>query len=1518
MQLKSDPHIFSGMQRDVAISKRKSEFLYDAMNIRFTARDGDTLLSITNEKGTLQLNGLSMEGTYLGHCVINDYVVVFTHGDEDRIYKVYPDAAEPEMLYHGNLGFDIEHPIETLGVYENDNIQKVYWIDGNRQPRVINVCNVKYDEDADTQFDFSQTLKLNETVSIERSEGTGMFAPGVIQYAFSYYNLYGQQSAIFYTSRLYYTSFIDRGGSGDDTIANAFKISISNVDDMFDYLRVYAIHRTSLNAVPTVRRVADLDIKTAIENDDILSLSFVDDGTLGDTIDPTELLYIGGETIIPNTMATKDNTLFFGNFTIDRNSVKDVKPLLNPAVDYSTNTVTPKVDPITKTNTQTITQYTESPYYTYGSSLKECYPGFKQGEHYRLGVQFQHENGKWSEPVWLTDYKVGRKSTEAQIQDNVWVNPDCYIDDGVLKLDTIGIELDLPDVKSQLNALGYIKARPICVFPQIKDRLVLTQGLLCPTVFNSEYRRTQAPFVQSSWFIRPFLPKPVNEVSNSGEYAELGSWLEFRHNHILEDYDSRGGEVAGSYIKGNEWIQAQSFNNAVFGVDQSILTMHSPDIEFDDSFDNLDLTDWKLKLVGICNFTSNIGQIDIETSTPVGAIGVKGFVKKSIGTSQLKPEDSKQAFRSLVAGLFWNDGTVVTEETSDGTKVYHVRGDYSYMVYPWHGSGSLNNDATRTANGGESTAVLKCKKISNLKASKFNSWIKEDTAGTIFDISNISLFNSDQIALTKVPYPDINSTLKEVNYYGNVDTILSGGKTGGYRAQGHDFKDDNLSSYNTYQGLNKSNAVRMSYKSTRHLVFSLKAQSNHQQTILPSINNINRVPPIYNKPYWLEDSILDAEESFYTEIIYPEIDDDHQKTSITGEGNIVSGTIKDAVDAFISDLVLLNVPQGDGGYWYVYASDDRYSTQKKNRIYFVEEELIYDVGNPDSYQNVCHPLTEGGLIFKITSNDNTQDFYIRTLGTPLGEVEYIQDPDSEPGDDTPNSFAAYQSNIALNSIISDRNQYVDDTQTTFDLDYGYLFLGELYRDENKATDFGGVTEEALRYNLWLPAGEPVDITNNTKLSYTYGDTWYTRYDCLKTYPFAKDKENNVIEIGSFMCESRVNVDGRYDKNRGLTDNLNISDINFNKLNKVYSQANNFFNYRILPDRFYDLDTFTNQITWSLEKLYGQEIDLWTNVTLANTMDTEGTLGKLNALHTFNDTIFYFQDNAFGRLLYNPRVQINVTDGVPIEIGNSKKMEGKQLLSDKVGCKNKWSICNTDRGIFFIDDNSKAIYSFSDKLNSVSDTLCMDNWLKQKDLFETEHTFYDKVHQDLYFVWDNACLVFNNIIGQFTSFMNYEGTPAMFNVSDKFYALRDNDLLDTYQMFGGKYNDFFGTTSSPKYKPFHIHFISNADSGLDKIFSTIETRVDFKRNDQIIHDEFFDSLRVWNEYQDTGTKNITRGISAAKRDAKKKFRVWRVDIPRCGTHNLNRIRNTWTNIKLSKNNPSNLKMELHDLSVQYFI
>ena len=176
-----------------------------------------------------------------------------------------------------------------------------------------------------------------------------------------------------------------------------------------------------------------------------------------------------------------------------------------------------------------------------------------------------------------------------------------------------------------------------------------------------------------------------------------------------------------------------------------------------------------------------------------------------------------------------------------------------------------------------------------------------------------------------------------------------------------------------------------------------------------------------------------------------------------------------------------------------------------------------------------------------------------------------------------------------------------------------------------------------------------------------------------------------------------------------------------------------------------------------------------------------------------------------------------------------------------------------------------------------------------------------------------CLAFSELLGQFTSFMSYEGTPAMFNIGSDFYSIKDGKL---WRMFSGNYNYFFNN-----YKPHYITFISNSDSTLDKIFNTLEARVDFWQNTALQHRRFYDYIRVWNEYQDTGFvpldfKNCKPSIT------KKKFRVWRVNIPRDKTRKLDRIRNTWSYVSLGMfsdaDYSNSMRMELHDLSVQYFI
>jgi hypothetical protein len=85
----------------------------------------------------------------------------------------------------------------------------------------------------------------------------------------------------------------DRGGNPEEMVGNVFHLDMKGLDN-FDYVRVYSIHRSSLNAVPTVKIVGNVKI-SKYTNDDMFDYraSFSDPGTIGSLVDPTILLYKG-------------------------------------------------------------------------------------------------------------------------------------------------------------------------------------------------------------------------------------------------------------------------------------------------------------------------------------------------------------------------------------------------------------------------------------------------------------------------------------------------------------------------------------------------------------------------------------------------------------------------------------------------------------------------------------------------------------------------------------------------------------------------------------------------------------------------------------------------------------------------------------------------------------------------------------------------------------------------------------------------------------------------------------------------------------------------------------------------------------------------------------------------------------------------------------------------------------------------------------------------------------------------
>lgn len=1464
--LKQEQHIIKGMTRDLTVSKFNPEFAYECKNIRITARDNSTLLTVTNERGNSELsiltsngNPLQVLGTLIGYNVLNNYVTLFTTGDKDRIYRLENKQTyfEGKLLYEGNLNFNVNNPIENISVYENDNIQKVYWIDGLNQSRVINIVADSTVSGSwnDSSFDFVQDLELKETVTVVRDDlASGSFSSGVMQYAFTYYNKYGQESNIFYTSPIQYISFASRGASPEEKVSNSFTITIANPDTRFDYIRVYSIHRASIDATPNVLNVVDLPINAANVRAGE-TLTYTDNGTIGTSVDPTELLYVGGEEVVFGTMTQKDNTLFLGNADIKR---KLVGPDIINSIKGGNISF----------NQRYVGNYVRTAgYYPYKNSLYlgSRIKSFKYLEWYRFGVQFQYKNGKWSEPIWINDAYNGPASGGM----GYGISPSY---NGALTTVQASYSLN-SDIINKVVAQGFIRARGVVVYPTLIDREVVAQGILCPTVYNIGDRFGNSPFAQSSWFARPNLAfdiernksnwngigtlfgdydkskaavisnKNVNLTIDPGtpsaktiliDIVNKGAWAEFRHNKPVPNNWERNAEIqciantpASPYTasKGSELNSYTASHAEYFFVDQNILTLHSPDIEFDEGVQNLDSSGLKLRIVGVVPITANASEIDIQTSTPANDTSKMGFYKETIGSEN----NSYHGLKNLISGAFWFDKM---------TNMKNVDDDHGYtesfFVYAWHRNGSLNNQGPVTE--GSRTAMLDKKKISNLKFSSFSKYFNEPwlaykaNDATHTGITGVSIFNSNEQSLVRIPAP-ANSNLGDLNYYGNVDKVIAATRVDDAYSLTFDFSDG------------------------------------------PKTEEFNR-----KNGYPIVVTGVNTAESFAHQLF-------------TG------GTFPIQFVKRSDGATLTEVPNGTDAVRMKYKSTPHavfalnYATDGRQIVMPTNRETDYT-----DYWNVNDAnVTKGGV----------NHFFWNPTAKSISESEtqindgVFQDVISE-----------YTSNLTDNN-------------------YSYLYLAELYND-NITNRFGGQTEEAFENNIWLPGGEPINLLNAdgtpvsyASLTYTEGDTFLERYDCLKTYSYTLEDQNSVTEIVSFMCETRVNIEGRYDRNRGQLNNLTMTPENFNKVNKVYSQKNNFFNYRGINHSKFNLNYFPNTVTWTKEKQLGSIIDTWTNITMASTLDLDGDKGEVISLNTYNNEIFCFQRKGFSNILFNSRVQIPASDGMPIEITNGMKVSGKRYVSSTIGCSNKWSIVESPSGLYFIDNETNSMYLFNGEVKSISDSLGMRQWVNENNThinwnpvtYENFRGFYDKNNNDVYFVNNNWCLCYSELIGQFTSFMSYEKVPAMFNVGSEFYAFNNNKL---WQQFNGDYNMFFG-----QYKPYSITVVANADEPADKIFNTVEFRADAYDGDNLAPTKTYDTLDVYNEYQH-GRVTLT-DLNGRPSPLKRKFRIWRANIPRANTpingipaNNRDRIRNTWAYVKLSTETPNTYRTVFHDMTIHYFV
>lgn len=936
--------------------------------------------------------------------------------------------------------------------------------------------------------------------------------------------------------------------------------------------------------------------------------------------------------------------------------------------------------------------------------------------------------------------------------------------------------------------------------------------------------------------------------------------------------------------------------------------MHSPDIEFDNSTKQaLEGGDFELDIVGLVEFKSNAGDITIQTSSAVPAPNDNGFFHKSFLTTNYEN-------RGMVAGMFYKSHFIDDKDKGNTFYAYNAKEqgwELNWLVYPWQRSGSLNNDAVRPEKSGTRTSVLKRKVISNIRFSPDTRWIGSPWSSESKNgITPVSIFDSNEISLIKIPTPR-NSGIRALNYYGNVDTLVTtdakytfyvspnaGVDIQGSGAVANPFTRVPLQNIRDNYGggfvgdyaaqLKEANEpVRMKYKSTAHAVFAFNYLDNFSPVILPRLGELNEYTGTNAIPFWSNVKPTGPSLETYKEAVIQYV------------------YYNSATSSEIEKSVLNILKWFSEAYGYT-----------QSGLYAICTCSVR--GTSTSYADLY--ISTGIIVDGVTEWEK-----VNLLSSDKGKVYRLKDSESYWKVSYMGSgYALVQTSASDKYSVKQDNIYISKPKPR-----ACLYMAELKRKSRPDNMFGGDTEEALKSNSWIPAGPSVSL--DSPIEFRYGDTYYQRYDCLKTYAFTTEDENSVVEIASFMCESRTNLDGRYDRNRGQISNLNMSPTNFNLMNPIYSQRDNFFNYRILDKEYYRNNKYPTQVVWSMEKSYLEDVDTWANITLANSLDLSGGAGSITSIETFNDTLIAFQEQSISQILFNSRVQIPASDGTPVEITNNYKVDGTRPISDVIGCQDKWAIAKSPVGLYFVDSSTDTLYLYNGQLQDMSTQLGGKSWMRNyhaKEQWNPNSTSairlsYDPKNKDLYLSptsdKDNEnTLCYSEQLGQFTSLMSYS-RAIMFPIGNDFFSITNDSETSTslWENFKGDYNFFFGEFKAPRFT-----YICNEDAAYTKIFDTIEYRADvYDKDGNLVSNRSFDWIRAADEYQNTGRKNLSQSRRTINDTSlRKKFRVWRSQIPREGRE---RIRNSWASISLGFNESSDVDYNkfhfiLHDISTKYTI
>lgn len=493
-------------------------------------------------------------------------------------------------------------------------------------------------------------------------------------------------------------------------------------------------------------------------------------------------------------------------------------------------------------------------------------------------------------------------------------------------------------------------------------------------------------------------------------------------------------------------------------------------------------------------------------------------------------------------------------------------------------------------------------------------------------------------------------------------------------------------------------------------------------------------------------------------------------------------------------------------------------------------------------------------------------------------------------------------NLQDDSYLKNVKQLFKNTGTSWADDsnlYPYIIIANI---THTPVQYSGLTEEEKQYDVYYGFGDYCSDTSKP-LNVFNGDTYIVPCEITsiyKSYDFNSfDTIPSTQIIYYIPLETPINTYFDYGmdyKNTqcksvqlepGEITGVTSQDRPEHQYNSVYSDnniSNDIFNVQTLED---SQQEYTQRIHYSELKTNGEMIDNWNNFKALDYIDADTRYGQITNLLTNKDILYFWQEQAFGKLSVNERSLVTDNNSNTIQLGQGGVLQRTDYINTRYGMRaGDYSAIAAEGSIYWIDIVNRAIaMSNGQSVINMGEQLNVQSYINQNIDESIPEIHYDLQNNELIC----KCLkgdqmVFNLKLNVATSVFNrkYEDI-AMFN--NVLYGIYQNNILK-YNYLAGK-DRYYDNGCA-------ISFIINPSSSITKVFDDQEVTT---LNRGVNPADYLDgkSYSFETNIIDLFTKNPD-GYTDREGNI-------RYTLPRYGENNYgNRLRGKWLKVDIEDSKP----------------